>query len=111
MGLYIGIIIIAVGCTAFALLGSSQRIKTSCTAILLAIAILGAACSLLSHRLAIKNSFAGEMKETTQSYTEAEKNALRKGIMLNWKISTRMLPLMLIPTIGLFAIANRRKEK
>ncbi len=74
------------------------------------IAILGTNNLLLSHRLTRVSVSQGKQKHEIENYTEAEKNALNKGIFLHMKESNRSLPLLIIPVIGLFALSGLKQK-
>jgi len=89
---------------------SSPWVKRICRITLLVVAILGTNNLLLSHRLTAVSVFQGKQKHEIENYTEAEKNALGRGIFLHMKESNRSLPLLIIPVIGLFALSGIKQK-
>ena len=74
-------------------------------------ALWGTSFLFLSHRLTTVSVFKGKQTAEIENYSEEEKNALHKGIILNHRTTSDVIPLFIIPIIGLYILSELKSKK
>ena len=104
-------IAVAIICSIIPFVIASNWIQRTCRIILLLIVLDASVTLFLSHRLTTVSVFQGKQKHEIENYTEGEKEALHKGIILNANLTGSMIPFFIIPAIGLFVLSEFKTKK